>query len=77
MGALFLGIGTRGVHLKDKRVILVHGGAWAVPEGEIEPHREGVRKAALAGWDVLTRGGSPLDAVAEAVRSTGRATPCG
>jgi beta-aspartyl-peptidase (threonine type) len=59
---------SSGVELKEKRVILVHGGAWAVPADEIEHHREGVRRAAIVGWDVLSRGGSALDAVAGAVR---------
>jgi beta-aspartyl-peptidase (threonine type) len=54
--------------MSDKRVILVHGGAWAVPDGEKEPHLDGVRRAVSAGWDVLSRGGSALDAVVEAVR---------
>lgn len=50
------------------KVILVHGGAWAVPEGEKAPHLEGVRNAARIGWNVLSRGGSALDAVTDAVR---------
>jgi beta-aspartyl-peptidase (threonine type) len=56
------------MQMNDKRIILVHGGAWAMPEGELEPHRDGVRKAAQTGWSVLSRGGSALDAVADAVR---------
>jgi beta-aspartyl-peptidase (threonine type) len=54
--------------MNDKRVILVHGGAWAVPDGEKEPHLDGVRRAVSAGWHVLSGGGSALDAVVEAVR---------
>ena len=54
--------------MKNKSTLLVHGGAWAVPEGEKEPHLEGVRLAVIAGWAVLSRGGSALEAVSEAVR---------
>ena len=49
-------------------VIVVHGGAWAIPDDLVEPHRAGVRKAALEGWKVLNSGGSALDAVEAAVK---------
>lgn len=48
-------------------ILLVHGGAWAIPDDMIEAHLNGVRNALAAGWDVLSRGGSSLDAVEEAV----------
>ncbi len=48
-------------------VLLVHGGAWAIPDDMIEAHLNGVRNALAAGWNVLSRGGSSLDAVEEAV----------
>jgi L-asparaginase / beta-aspartyl-peptidase len=48
-------------------VLVVHGGAWAIPEDMIDGHRNGVRNAIDAGWDALSRGGSALDAVEEAV----------
>ncbi len=48
--------------------IVVHGGAWAIPDSLVEPHKEGVKKAALNGWKVLKEGGSALDSVMEAVR---------
>ncbi len=48
-------------------VILVHGGAWAIPDDLVEAHLNGVRKAAAAGWQVLQRGGSALDAIEAAV----------
>jgi beta-aspartyl-peptidase (threonine type) len=50
------------------RAIFVHGGAWATPAVEVEPHRDGVRWAVRAGWEILKRGGSALDAVEAAVR---------
>jgi beta-aspartyl-peptidase (threonine type) len=48
-------------------VLVVHGGAWAIPDDMVEAHLKGVRNAAAAGWRVLERGGSALDAVEEAV----------
>jgi beta-aspartyl-peptidase (threonine type) len=48
-------------------VILVHGGAWAIPDDMVEAHQRGVEAAAAAGFDVLQRGGSSLDAVEAAV----------
>jgi L-asparaginase / beta-aspartyl-peptidase len=45
----------------------VHGGAWAIPDEMVEAHLNGVRNAVAAGWRVLHRGGSALDAVEEAV----------
>ncbi|HWG21503.1 MAG TPA: isoaspartyl peptidase/L-asparaginase [Terracidiphilus sp.] len=48
-------------------VLLVHGGAWAIPAGDAAAHERGVRRALEAGWDVLRRGGPALDAVVAAV----------
>lgn len=48
-------------------VLVVHGGAWAIPDDMVEAHLNGVRNALTAGWRVLERGGSSLDAVEEAV----------
>ncbi len=45
----------------------MHGGAWAIPEDALTAHREGVRAALKAGWTVLSRGGSALEAVETAV----------
>src|SRR5579862_2721735 len=50
-------------------VLVVHGGAWAMPDDMVEAHIRGVRNAISAGWSVLARGGSALDAVEEAVVS--------
>jgi beta-aspartyl-peptidase (threonine type) len=47
--------------------MLVHGGAWAIPDDMIESHLQGVQAAAAAGWQVLQRGGSCLDAVEASV----------
>ena len=48
-------------------VLLVHGGAWAIPDDMVEAHLNGVRNAVERGWQVLSSGGSSLDAIEEAV----------
>jgi beta-aspartyl-peptidase (threonine type) len=48
-------------------VLVVHGGAWDIPDDMVEAHLNGVRNASATGWRVLERGGSALDAVEEAV----------
>src|SRR5579863_6247346 len=48
-------------------VLVVHGGAWAMPDDMVDAHLRGVNNALAAGWRVLERGGSSLDAVEEAV----------
>jgi beta-aspartyl-peptidase (threonine type) len=47
--------------------MLVHGGAWAIPDDAIEAHLRGVRSAVEAGWNILSAGGTSLDAVEAAV----------
>ncbi len=47
--------------------LLVHGGAWAIPEDAASAHEAGVRKALESGYAILSRGGSALDAVEAAV----------
>jgi beta-aspartyl-peptidase (threonine type) len=48
-------------------VLVIHGGAWAMPDDMVDAHLRGVKHALAAGWRVLERGGSSLDAVEEAV----------
>jgi L-asparaginase / beta-aspartyl-peptidase len=48
-------------------VLVIHGGAWAMPDDMVDAHIRGVNHALAAGWHVLDRGGSALDAVEEAV----------
>jgi len=48
-------------------VLVVHGGAWAIPDDMVEAHLKGVQNAMVAGWQALRKGGSALDAVEEAV----------
>ncbi len=48
--------------------LAVHGGAWNVPDGDVEAHREGVAEALTAGWELLAGGGDALDVVEAVVR---------
>jgi beta-aspartyl-peptidase (threonine type) len=47
--------------------LLVHGGAWAIPDDAAAAHENGVRNALEAGHRILTRGGTAIDAVEAAV----------
>jgi beta-aspartyl-peptidase (threonine type) len=49
--------------------LIVHGGAWAIPDDEVEAHKLGCRQALDIGWQVLQQGGAALDAVEAAVRA--------
>src|SRR5437764_7981130 len=53
--------------LSNNPVLVVHGGAWAIPDDMVEAHLNGVRNAINAGWSALQGGGSALDAVEAAV----------
>jgi beta-aspartyl-peptidase (threonine type) len=48
--------------------LIVHGGCGAVSADEEKLRRDACERAADAGWEVLARGGSALDAVETAVR---------
>ena len=48
-------------------VLVIHGGAWAMPDDMVDAHMRGVNNALAAGWRMLERGASALDAVEEAV----------
>ena len=50
-----------------KPVIIVHGGAWGIPDRLVEANLNGVEESVKAGWKVLEAGGSALDAVVAAV----------
>ncbi|XP_022058401.1 isoaspartyl peptidase/L-asparaginase isoform X1 [Acanthochromis polyacanthus] len=50
-------------------VLVVHGGAWAIPDELAKASVDGVKNAACEGFSVLKRGGSALDAVEAAVRT--------
>lgn len=48
-------------------ILMVHGGAWAIPDDMLEAHEQGVFDALQVGYSVLEREGSALDAVEAAV----------
>ncbi|KAL6101736.1 uncharacterized protein ACO6RY_16914 [Pungitius sinensis] len=50
-------------------VLVVHGGAWAIPDDLAVASVDGVKVAARAGHSVLQSGGNALDAVEAAVRA--------
>ena len=53
--------------MPNNPVMVVHGGAWAIPDDMVDAHLNGVRNALAAGWNVLSRGGTCVEAVEEAV----------
>lgn len=53
----------------DGIALVVHGGAWDIPDGAVADHRRGVGAALAAGWQVLEAGGDALDAVEAAIRT--------
>jgi len=53
---------------RSGKAMIVHGGAWAIPDDAVAGHRHGVEAALAAGWAVLAGSGSALDAVETAIR---------
>ncbi|XP_069829510.1 isoaspartyl peptidase/L-asparaginase-like isoform X1 [Dendropsophus ebraccatus] len=54
--------------MDTRPVIVVHGGAWAIPDDLAERSKIGVKNAATCGFSILANGGSSLQAVEAAVR---------
>jgi len=48
-------------------VLVVHGGAWAMPDGVVDAHIRGVKKALDEGWRILEGGGRAVDAIQAAI----------
>ena len=48
-------------------ILIVHGGAWAIPADAAAAHQSGVSNALETGYRILALGGSALDAVEAAV----------
>ncbi len=74
----YVGFVGRAVETQDARlrrtisfvpqpVLLLHGGAWAMPDEAVASHNHGIDHALTAGWAVLSKGGSALDAVQAAI----------
>jgi beta-aspartyl-peptidase (threonine type) len=53
--------------MKKQPVLLIHGGAWAMPDDAIAAHERGISNALAAGYALLERGASAVDAVEAAV----------
>ena len=47
--------------------IIVHAGAWDIPDAELAAHHDAVERALVAGWAVIAAGGRAADAVEAAV----------
>ncbi len=53
--------------VKQLPILVIHGGAWAMPDAAIEAHEHGIANALAAGYAVLERGGTAVEAVEAAV----------
>lgn len=49
--------------------LVLHGGAWDIPDDVVDAHVEGIRAAMKTGWAVLHKGGSAVEAVEMAIRA--------
>lgn len=47
--------------------LILHGGAWDIPDDAIEPCKAGCLRALHAGWAILSNGGHALDAIEASV----------
>src|SRR5467141_2306310 len=50
-----------------KPALIVHGGAWDIPDEAVEACKSGCQRALGAGWTLLASGGCALDAVEAAI----------
>ncbi len=55
------------VSFRISPVLIVHGGAWAIPDDMVDAHRRGVATALAAGYSLLEKGASSMDAVEASV----------
>jgi beta-aspartyl-peptidase (threonine type) len=53
--------------MNTQPALLIHGGAWAMPDDAIAAHERGVATALAAGYALLERGATAVDAVEAAV----------
>jgi beta-aspartyl-peptidase (threonine type) len=52
---------------QPRPAIIVHGGAGPIKDDSLSARLDGCKRAAIAGWQILKRGGSALDAAEAAV----------
>src|ERR1700722_19940633 len=50
-----------------KPALIVHGGAWDIPDAAVSACKSGCERALTAGWRILDAGGSALDAIEAAI----------
>jgi beta-aspartyl-peptidase (threonine type) len=50
-----------------KPALIVHGGAWDIPDEAMDACKAGCHRALAAGWSILSRAGSALDAIEAAI----------
>jgi beta-aspartyl-peptidase (threonine type) len=50
-----------------KPSLIIHGGAWNIPDEAVEDCRAGIRRALEAGWRILSAGGNATDAVESSI----------
>jgi L-asparaginase / beta-aspartyl-peptidase len=50
-----------------KPSLIIHGGAWNIPDESVEDCRAGIQRALEAGWKILSTGGAAIDAVTSAI----------
>ncbi len=48
--------------------LIVHGGAWDIPEKALDAHRDGCSQALSVGWSLLQSGASAVEAVEKVVQ---------
>lgn len=56
-------------NVRSKPVLMVHGGAGAIPDDGVVRYVRGIRAALDAGWTILAQGGTAIDAVEAAIVS--------
>jgi len=52
-----------------KPSLIIHGGAWDIPEEAVDDCREGIRRALEIGWKILSADGRAIDAIEAAIIS--------
>jgi len=52
-----------------KPSLIIHGGAWNIPDEAVNDCRAGIRRALEVGWKILDGGGAAVDAVETAIIS--------
>ncbi len=50
-----------------KPALIVHGGAWDIPDEAVDACKDGCSAALAAGWNILSAGGCALDVVEAAI----------